>query len=183
VKSRFVDKYVKSLVTCAAFDGTIRRTTNQNKITDILGRMTAMEIIKRFGRKKVGNDSDLSLARVVMTSSQICAEVEAQVKRLAAIRRSLFECKCEEEDMLQGGLRAICGNGMNRSQTTKGAADTGADECDCVPSFRPLLSAQLAHNRGSVARIEETKQTFSTVPRMLRIRTQMGDLDFEEVGC
>ena len=88
-----------------------------------------MEIIKRF-RKTEEKASDLSLARVVMTSSKITAEVEAQVNRLAAVRRSLFECKCEEEDMLQGGLRAICGNGMNRSQTSKGAADIGADECD-----------------------------------------------------
>jgi len=100
--------------------------------------MFVKEIIKRF-RKNEGKASDLSLARVVMTSSQICAEVDAQVKRLTAIRRSLFECKCEEEDMLQGGLRAICGNAMNRSQTSKGAADTWADECDSVDSFRPLL--------------------------------------------
>jgi hypothetical protein len=37
--------------------------------------------------------------------------------------------------------------------------------------------------RCSVARIKETKQTFSTVPRMLRTRTQMGQLDLEEVVC
>ena len=80
------------------------------------------------------------VARVVMTSSQICTEVEAQVKRLTVIRRSLFECKGEEEDMLQGGLRVICGNDMNLSQTTKGTVDTGADECDSVGSFRPLSS-------------------------------------------
>jgi hypothetical protein len=36
--------------------------------------------------------------------------------------------------------------------------------------------------RCSVTRVEDTSQTFSTVPRMLRTRTQMGDLDFE-VGC
>ena len=37
--------------------------------------------------------------------------------------------------------------------------------------------------RCSVTRIDQTKKTFSTVPRMLRTWTQMGELDLEEVGC
>ena len=59
----------------------------------VLVRIGPMDIIKRFPLRKAGQD----VANTEhMTTGQISAEVEAQEKRLAAIRRALFELKCEQ---------------------------------------------------------------------------------------
>lgn len=43
-----------------------------------------------------------------MTKEEISAEVVAQAKRFETIRRSLFENRCEQEDILNGGIKAVC---------------------------------------------------------------------------
>lgn len=58
-----------------------------------------------------------------MTTVEISAEVVAQAKRFETIRRTLFENRCEQEDILNGGMRAVCLSAESQKDQDKQSSD------------------------------------------------------------